>query len=41
MSMNGKNGMPSRWVDKFDEEYDVVVVGYGYGGAISALERGR
>jgi succinate dehydrogenase/fumarate reductase flavoprotein subunit len=41
MSMNGKNGMPSRWVDKFDEEYDVVVVGYGYGGAISALEAAR
>ena len=28
---------PSRTSDKFDLDYDVVVVGYGYAGGISAL----
>jgi succinate dehydrogenase/fumarate reductase flavoprotein subunit len=28
---------PSRSVDRFDVEYDVVVVGYGYAGAVSAI----
>ena len=40
MSRNGNNGRPSRWVDAFDEEFDVVVVGYGYAGAISAHRGG-
>ncbi len=35
------NGKPSRWVASFDEEVDVVVVGYGYAGAISAVEAAR
>ena len=30
-----------RVVSKFDEEFDVVVVGYGYAGAISAIEAAR
>ncbi|MDP6484822.1 MAG: FAD-dependent oxidoreductase, partial [Nitrospinota bacterium] len=30
----GKPGIPSSW----DEEFDVVVVGYGYAGGISAIE---
>jgi len=33
--------VPSRFVESFDEDYDVVVVGYGYAGAISALEASR
>ena len=28
---------PSRAAEKFDLEYDVVVVGYGYAGAVSAI----
>jgi succinate dehydrogenase/fumarate reductase flavoprotein subunit len=35
------NGKPSRWADSFDEEFDVVVAGYGYAGAISAVEAAR
>ena len=35
------NGKPSRWIELFDEEFDVVVVGYGYAGAISAIEAAR
>ena len=31
----------SRTATSFDETYDVVVVGYGYAGAISALEAAR
>ena len=30
--------IPSRHAKSFDEEYDVVVVGYGYAGGISAVE---
>ena len=29
--------MQSRTVDRFDEVFDVVVVGYGFGGAVAAL----
>ena len=32
---------PGRAVDNFDETYDVVVVGYGYAGGITALEAAR
>ncbi len=32
---------PPRAVTSFDETFDVVVVGYGYAGAISALELER
>lgn len=35
------NGRPSRSAESFDEEFDVVVVGYGYAGAISAVEAAR
>lgn len=35
------NGKPSRRVASFDEEFDVVVAGYGYAGAISAVEAAR
>jgi flavin-dependent dehydrogenase len=31
----------TRTVERFDETFDVVVVGYGYSGAISALEAAR
>ena len=30
----GKNGLPETW----DDDYDIVVVGYGYAGAIAAIE---
>ena len=29
--------MLSRTVESFDEMFDVIVVGYGFGGAVSAL----
>src|SRR5580704_11953685 len=32
---------PSRWVESFDEEFDVIVAGYGYAGAIAAVEAAR
>ena len=32
---------PPRAATSFDETFDVVVVGYGYAGAISALEAAR
>ena len=28
---------PSQYVDNFDEEYDVVVVGFGYAGGAAAI----
>ena len=33
--------VPSRNVKSFDEEFDVVVVGYGYSGGISAVEAAK
>jgi len=32
---------PARRVDSFDEIFDVIVVGYGYAGAVSALEAAK
>ena len=29
--------MLSKTVDHFDETFDVIVVGYGFGGAVAAL----
>ena len=31
------NNSPSRFTDKFDEEFDVVVVGYGFAGGAAAI----
>jgi succinate dehydrogenase/fumarate reductase flavoprotein subunit len=36
-----ESAKPPRSAKNFDETYDVVVVGYGYSGAISALEAAR
>jgi succinate dehydrogenase/fumarate reductase flavoprotein subunit len=38
---NGNGAKPIRSGQDFDEEFDVVVVGYGYAGSISALEAAR
>lgn len=32
---------PSRFAETFDEDYDVAVIGYGFAGAVTALEASR